>query len=123
MNLTIQPGTENMSSLDDGETMYVFAGFGLSDSDIREAVIELEDASVGGLEGYWLEVDEGTWGWSPRFMHCDRHDTGFSCDNAGEWHRHYSPNYGHDRVSVVTLHSFDPQYQSGDRRVFPVVTA
>ncbi|MFC5930892.1 hypothetical protein D6T64_11925 [Cryobacterium melibiosiphilum] len=113
-------GVDWLMGLDDGSTMYAFTGVGHSDADLIETVRALEDDD--DLHGMFLDVTEGTWGWSPRFKHCSNHDDGWGCDNEGEWHRHYSVNYGHDPVTGVTVRNFEPM-RAGERpgeRVIPI---
>lgn len=97
---------------DDGSTIYAFSEVGHSDADLIETVRALEDdADMGGT---FLDVTEGAWGWSPRFKNCSNHDDGWGCDNEGEWHRHFSQNYGHDPMTVVIVRTFKPS-RTGDR--------
>ena len=114
-------GVDWLMSDDDGSTMYAFTGVGHSDADLIETVQALEDG--GDLYGMFLDVTEGAWGWSPRFKRCSNYDTGWGCDNEGEWHRHYSLNYGHDIVTCVTVRHWEP-IRAGERpgeRVIPIL--
>jgi hypothetical protein len=96
---------ESLFDLDNGRPMYVYAGTGLADAAIIEAVTESMYEEPDGLIGYRLEIREGNWGWSPRMKHCSNHDSGWGCDQEGDWHQHFSSNYSGDPVTVVTVFS------------------
>jgi len=112
-------GVDWLIEHESGSTMYAFAGRGHSDADLIETVRASEE---GDINGEFLDITEGSWGWSPRFKHCSNHDDGWGCDNEGEWHRHYSQNYGHDPVTTVAIRSYKPM-RAGIRpneRIIPV---
>lgn len=102
---------------DGGNTMHPLVGTQHSDADLIETARALEESD---LVGHFLMVSEDSWGWSPRFKHCSNHDDGWGCDNEGEWHRHYSTNYGFDKSTTVTVYPFKPSSALRGCRVIEV---
>ena len=93
----------NLWSLDSGESMIEIEGIGHSDANVVTFLESNSEAREIADQWPWLEVVEGRWGWSPpRFKWCSNHDSGWGCDDEGEWHRHYSTNYGGDERTLIT---------------------
>lgn len=111
---------DTVYDLDSGRPMHIFGGVGHADSAIIAAATAAE---YQDLADYTLAISEGRWGWSPRMKHCGNYDSGWPCERAGEWHRHFSANYPGEQVTVVTVYgpSWQPSPHS-DARLLAVST-
>jgi hypothetical protein len=109
----------DLHDLQTSEPLVILAGVGLADADIVAAVSEVW--AEYGLTGFdHLEAVEGNWGWTGRFKHCADYDTGWACDSAGEWHRHYSSTAGAEpRTAVFGRHRDRPTRQGRRIQIRP----
>lgn len=50
-----------------------------------------------------VAVEPGFWTWSRRIKHCDGVGGGSSCDDEGEWHRHFIQKPSGDPMTLIRL--------------------
>lgn len=93
----------------DGGYEAIERGHGLS----AERIAEVEAAMIGAPpDGWFTEVEECWFWYTPRIKNCRRYTEGWSCDSEGEWHHHWvalRPNDNPDtRFTVIRHTDLDP---------------